>query len=542
MPASEKVHDVIVVGGGAAGCALAARLSEDPMLHVLLLEEGPTDNSLFIKMPGGYFKVMGTERTTPHESEPVPGAKNRRIGVMQARTLGGGLSINAMIYIRGQREDYEGWKSDGCAGWGWDDVLPWFKKSEGNSRLSGPLHGTCGPLKVTDTHYRHSLSEAFVRAAQETGEAMGLEMPYNHDFNGTSQLGVGFYQAMIDGGERASTARTYLRAAAGRENLTVLTDAKVSRVLFEGRRAVGVAVQLDGQGEQRLMARREVVLTAGSLISPKLLMLSGVGPGAHLQEHGIDVLVDLPGVGQNYQDHIVAPVDGQLSGPIGLIGQDKGLNALRHGSQWLMFRSGLLSSNLCEAGGFLDLDGDGRAEIQIHVLAAASTSWSASKGMPPVHGLSVAPCLLTSHSRGQIYLRSSNPDDRPRLDANYLSDPSDVVNLVRGVRVARRFLQAPSLAPYIRGEILPGASVGDDEAALEDYVRGHAQNAFHPAGTCAMGIGSDAVVDLELRVRGVEGLRVADASVMPTLIRGNTTAPTVMIAERAADFIHHASR
>jgi choline dehydrogenase-like flavoprotein len=301
-------------------------------------------------------------------------------------------------------------------------------------------------------------------------------------------------------------------------------------------------VQVKGASEQHLLARREVVLTAGSLISPKLLMLSGIGPGAHLQEHGIKVLVDLPGVGQNYQDHIVAPVDGQLSGPIGLIGQDKGLNALRHGSQWWMFRSGLLSSNLCEAGGFLDLDGDGRAEIQIHVLAAASTSWSASKGMPPVHGLSVAPCLLTSHSRGQISLRSANPDDRPRLDANYLSDPADVLNLVRGVRVARRFLQAPSLLPFINGEILPGASVGDDDAELEDYVRGHAQNAFHPAGTCAMGSGRNAVVDLELRVHGVEGLRVADASVMPTLIRGNTTAPTVMIAERAADFIHRAMK
>ena len=534
---SNQPHDVIVVGGGAAGCALAARVSENPSIRVLLLEEGPPDNSLFIKMPGGYFKLMGTERTTPHESEPVPGAKNRRIGVMQARTLGGGLSINAMIYIRGQREDYDGWKADGCTGWGWDDVLPWFRKAEGNSRLAGPLHGTQGPLKVTDTGYRHVLSEAFVRAAQETGQALGLHLPYNHDFNGESQLGVGFYQAMIDGGERASTARTYLRSAGGRPNLTVLTHAKVSRVLFEGRRAVGVAVRVQGGAEQRLLARREVVLTAGSLISPKLLMLSGIGPGAHLQEHGIEVVADTPGVGRNYQDHIVAPVDGQLNGPIGLIGQDKGLNALRHGSQWWLFRSGLLSSNLCEAGGFLDLDGDGRAEIQIHVLAAASTSWAVSKGMPPVHGLSVAPCLLTSHSRGRISLRSANPEDRPRLDANYLSHPVDLVNLMRGVRVARSFLRAPSLVPYIRGEILPGSAVGDDDAALEDYVRGHAQNAFHPAGTCAMGTGRDAVVDLELRVRGVEGLRVADASVMPTLIRGNTTAPTVMIAERAADFL-----
>jgi len=238
MNTATKQFDYIVVGGGAAGCVLAARLSENPSFQVLLLEEGPADNSLFIKMPGGYFKLMGTERTTPHESEPVPGAKNRRIGVMQARTLGGGLSINAMIYIRGQQKDYDGWKADGCTGWGWDDVLPWFRKAEGNSRLAGPLHGTQGPLKVTDSGYRHVLSEAFVRAAQETGEALGLQLPYNHDFNGESQLGVGFYQTMIDGGERASTARTYLRSAAGRANLAVLTHAKVSRVLLEGRRAV----------------------------------------------------------------------------------------------------------------------------------------------------------------------------------------------------------------------------------------------------------------------------------------------------------------
>jgi choline dehydrogenase-like flavoprotein len=531
-----EVFDYVIVGGGAAGCVLASRLSEDRTVSVLLLEEGPGDRNLFVRVPGAYFRLMKTERVTFHESEPVAGAMGRRIGVMQARTLGGGTSINAMIYIRGQREDYDGWAAAGCDGWGWQDVLPYFRKAEGNTRLSGALHGTDGPLTVTDSPYRHFLSEAFVRAAQELEEPPGQPIRFNHDFNGESQLGAGFYQAMIRDGERASTARAYLWPALSRSNLQVRTGTTVARILMNGLRATGVAVAPGGV-EVPVIARREVILTAGSLITPKLLMLSGIGPGAHLQSVGIPVIADLPGVGSNYQDHIVAPVDGRLNAPVGLIGQDRGFNALRHGAQWWLYRNGLLSSNLCEAGGFFDLDRDGRAEIQIHVLAAASTSWGVDKGMKPVHGLSVAPCLLTSRSRGSITLRSAEPRDPPKLDANYLSDERDARNLARGVRLARRFLMAPSLAKYLDGELLPGPDVADDDQALETYVRGHVQNAFHPVGTCAIGNGHQAVVDSKLRVRGVAGLRVADASVMPVIVRGNTTAPTVMIAERAAEFI-----
>ncbi|NBA97577.1 GMC family oxidoreductase [Pseudomonas sp. R5(2019)] len=534
---STEAFDYIIVGGGAAGCVVASRLSEEASRRVLLLEEGTHDKSLFIRMNGGYFRTMGTQRTVAYQTEPEPHANNRSIQVMQARTLGGGHSLNAMVYIRGQPEDYDDWAARGCEGWGFADVLPYFKKAENNQRLSGVLHGNDGPLAVSDIGHRHVLSEAFIRASQEAGTACGVPIRYNDDFNGTSQAGVGYYQTTSHNGERCSTARGYLRPALKRPNLVVRTHSRVSRLLIENRRTVGVVLAGEAGKEIQIRALREVILCAGTLISPKLLMLSGIGPAEHLQAQGIEVVSDLPGVGENYQDHLVVPVDGKLKDPISLLGQDRGLKALRHGLEWMLYRSGLLSSNLVENGGFFDLDGDGRPEIQIHTLAMASTSWGKLDGAPPEHGYSVAPCCLTSHSRGRVRLRSKDPSAAPILNANYLSDPADVQNLVRGVRLARQILKAPSLACFLEGELMPGTAVGDDQDSLEEYVRNHAQNAFHPAGTCAMGTDEAAVVDLQLRVRGVAGLRVADASVMPVLVRGNTTAPVVMIAERVVDFI-----
>jgi choline dehydrogenase len=532
-----STYDYVVIGGGAAGCVVASRLSEDTDKSVLLIEKGSHDHAMSIKVNGAYFRTMGTKRTVQYFTEPQPYTNNRPIQIMQANTLGGGHSINAMIYIRGQQQDYDGWRDEGCSGWGFRDVLPYFRKAENNLSLRNAFHGNSGPLVVSHNTYKHPLSDAFVDAAQEAGRQFGLNTRVNEDFNGAAQEGVGYYQISSRNGERCSTSRSYLRDARSRPNLTILTDTSVLRILVEKGRANGVLVRDERGRERRIGAVEEVILTAGTVISPKLLMLSGIGNAKDLERLGITVHADLPGVGENYQDHLVAPVDGELNTPLSLLGHDRGLRALGHGLNWLLFRKGLLSSNLVEVGGFLDLDGDGRPEIQLHALPMASTCWGKLEGTAPVHGYSVAPCCLTSYSRGTIKLKSPDVKDAPQITSNYLKDDRDVQNLIRGVKFAREILRSPSLSRYMRGELMPGEKIGDDDSALEQYIRDHVQMAFHPAGTCAMGTKAGSVVDTRLRVHGIKGLRVADASVMPTLVRGNTTAPVVMIAERAADFI-----
>lgn len=524
--------DHVIVGAGSAGCVVAHRLVSAGR-RVLLLEAGPSDDNRFIRIPATFVRVIGSARTWVYETTPQAAANGRAMYIPQGRTLGGSSSVNAMVYIRGQAADYDDWAAAGCKGWAWSDVLPYFRKAEANQRLSGGLHGTEGPLQVSDTRYRHPLSLAFVKAAQECGHS------YNHDFNGSEQGGVGFYQTTTFEGERASTAATYLKAILNNPLLTVITGADVQRLLFEERRASGVVYRLADGTEHQAQARHEMVVCAGALATPKLLMLSGVGPGGHLQDLGIPVVHDQPSVGRNFHDHLEVAVYGRCRDPISLLGNDKGLTALRHGLQWTCFRTGLLTSNVVESGGFFDTTGSGRADVQFHVLPVlvGDVDRQPLEG----HGISLNPCCLRPRSRGTVTLRSADPADKALIDARFLSEQADVDTLMRGVQLARRILRAPSLAKLIDAELAPSSAPLLSDDALESHVRRHAKTVYHPAGTCRMGTSPDSVLDTQLRVHGVQGLRVCDASVMPTLPSGNTNAPVVMIAERCADFmLNHA--
>lgn len=521
-------YDYIVIGGGSAGCVVTSRLVAAGK-SVLLIESGPADNTPFIHIPATFLKVLGTRRTWAYRTEPEPGAFGRRINVPQGRTLGGGSSVNAMIYIRGQAEDYNGWRDQGCLGWGWEDVLPYFRRSEANQRLAGPLHGTDGPLKVSDNPHRHPLSYAFVRAGQEIG------LPFTDDFNGASQGGVGFYQTTTFRNRRGSSAATYLAAVRSSPLLTVRTESHVECVLFENGAAAGARFRGNDGGIHEARAREEVVVSAGGVASPKILQLSGIGPGALLAEHGIHQLRDLPGVGANFQDHICASVYGQTRHPISLLGHDKGLRALRHGVQYALFRNGLLASNIIESGGFIDTSGCGRPDVQIHVTP--TLVGDADRAPPPGHGITINPCILRPTSRGTVSIRSREPADPAIIVGNNLTTREDVDTLIRGVKLARRILRAPSMAAIVEKELAPGPAPDLDDEALENHVRRFAKTVFHPSGTCRMGTDAGAVVAPDLRVHGVPRLRVADASIMPAVISGNTNAPSIMIGERCADFL-----
>ncbi|HSI40722.1 MAG TPA: GMC family oxidoreductase N-terminal domain-containing protein [Xanthobacteraceae bacterium] len=523
-----EVYDYIVVGGGSAGCAVTCRLIEAGK-SVLLLEAGPKDNHPYIHIPATFIRVHGSARTWMYKSAPEPELNGREVYVPQGRTLGGGSSVNAMIYIRGQAEDYDDWRRAGCTGWGFDDVLPFFRRSEGNERLAGPLHGTDGPLKVSDGRHRHPLSAAFVKAAQEAG------IPYNDDFNGAAQAGVGYFQTTTFAERRASSAATYLRSVRGNPRLTVVTNAHVLGLILENGAAVGVRTRHDNGQETQARVREEVILSAGALSTPKILMLSGIGPAAHLSELGIPVVRDLAGVGENFQDHLAASVYGQTRENISLLGNDKGLKALRHGLAYLAFRRGLLTSNVVESGGFVDTAGQGRPDIQFHVVP--NLVGDVDRLAPAGHGISINPCDLRPKSRGTVRLGGRAPEAPIVLNARYLSAPEDLATLVRGVRLARRILRAPSLARLVSHEILPSREDEAPDHVIEDHVRTVAKTVYHPSGTCRMGTDELAVVDPALRVRGVPRLRVADISIMPSIVSGNTNAPAIMIGERCADFV-----
>lgn len=524
-----ETHDCIVIGGGSAGCVVASRLALAGR-SVLLLEAGPPDDTPFIRMPATFVRVIGTERTWVYRTGPQPHAAGRTLYVPQGRTLGGGSSVNAMVYIRGEPADYDGWRDAGCAGWGWDDVLPWFVHSERNERLGAPRHGREGLLHVSDARHRHPLCRAFVAAAQEIG------LPAVDDFNGAHREGVGFYQTTTVDGRRDSTAASFLAAARRMPGLAVRTGAHVLRVQCEGGRARGVVWRRDGEAAEHLaLARTEVVLAAGALATPKILQLSGIGPGAALQALGIPVVRDLPGVGENFQDHLEVGVYGRCREAASLAGQDRGMRALWHGLRWWASRSGLLASNVVECGGFADTGGQGRPDVQFHVLPVLVGD---VEGEPHAgHGVTLNPCFLQPKSRGRVGLESPDPMAPIRFDGGYLSDAEDVRTLVRGVKLARRILRAPSMRRVVSAEIEPCAGEVVDDAALEAYVRLRAKTVYHPAGTCRMGVDGRAVVDPQLRVHGIGGLRICDASVMPSITSGNTNAPVIMIAERCAAFL-----
>ncbi|MVS98381.1 alanine-phosphoribitol ligase [Devosia sp. L53-10-65] len=524
--------DFIVVGGGSAGCVLANRLSEDGRTRVLLLEAGSRDWHPMIHIPGGLGKLFGKGVNWRFHTVPQKHLDNREVWYPQGRTLGGSSSINAMVYIRCQKEDYDGWAAMGNEGWSYEDVLPYFVRSEDNDRLVNHYHGTGGPLWVSDQLSPHAISRAFVKAAQEEG------LPFNSDFNGETQYGTGFYQVTCRSGRRRSSAVSFLRPAKGRPNLRVVTGAQVSRIVFEGKRAAGVEY-LSGGKRSFVKAGREVVVSAGAINSPKLLMLSGIGSATELKSLGINPVHDLPGVGKNLQDHVCTNVHLQTRDRLGYDGQDKFPRSIPHGIQWMLFRSGPAAAVIVEGACFATTPGETRPNLQIHV--APATVVRGGQTQIEGHGFTVNSTFLRPKSRGSVRLRSGIAGDDPLIDPNYLADPYDREMAIASVRKIRSILAQPAMGAVLEHERLPGSAAQTD-AEIMDYVRQYACCDYHPVGTCKMGSDDAAVVDSRLRVRGVEGLRVIDSSVMPVLPSGNTNAPTIMIGEKGADLLratHH---
>jgi choline dehydrogenase len=520
--------DYIIVGSGSAGSVLANRLTADPKTTVLLLEAGGSDKSLLIRMPAGIAKLDTPQFNWRYDTAPQPAMKNRRLYWPRGKTLGGSSSINAMVYIRGQAQDYDRWRQLGNAGWSYENVLPFFKQAEHNERLADGFHGQDGPLNVAERPYTNKLSRVFVEAAQQAG------IPFNPDFNGASQHGSGLYQVTQKRGQRWSAANAYLHPAATRPNLTIIPLALATRVILEKTRARGVDYVQDGKSATA-HARREVLLAAGAINSPQLLLLSGIGPADELRTAGIAVAHDLPGVGKNLQDHINVNVIHSATQKITLDGKGRGLPSLLVALQFALFKNGPGTSNVAEAGAFLSTRGDVQTpDIQFHFIPAQVVDHG--RTILDGHGVTLHACCLRPESRGEIRLAGADPLMPPVIDPNYLASGYDLKILIDGIRRARDVLAADAFKPYLGAERLPGPALQSD-AQLEAFIRATAETEYHPVGTCKMGGDALAVVDERLRLRGIDGLRVIDASIMPTLVSGNTNAPTIMIAEKGAAMI-----